>query len=453
MVALLAAGAVVVPAAQSGPVAGAVTCTSYCGGGEYHPVPFARIVDTYIHLNDAPPLGAKPIAPGASWFDLTVLGRGALPPASVAPLAEVLTITVANPTESGTLAVWGSGDPVAQPSINFVAHQNIATTVIVHASSAGRVRLRMRGATVGSARIIVDQVGWYSSTGYNGSFTGGDPRGWRTIPLANPTRVLDTRNGARADTPLGPQADQVVTIRGVHGIASTAVVVPNDSSVVGAVLAVTAWSATAPTRLTVFPSAAVGVVVPVHVYTAPRQIRSNLVIVPVGPDGKVHLYNAAGSTNVTVDVLAYLRTPGVETTRVGRVVPLAVPFRAFDTRQPAFGKVPLGPGQSEDWSFAAFVSSVKIGGTWVGKQVALLGTLTNTSLTRQYPTRPIGTGALTIYPSTQARPSATSLVSVEGAPTSGPVLVRYGTNSVARVFNQAGYAHYLLDIGAVVLSD
>jgi len=453
MVALLAAGAVVVPVAQSGSVAGAVACTSYCGGGEFHPVPFARIIDTGARLNDVAPLGAKPIGPAAAAFDLTVLGRGAMPPTTVAPLAEVLTITVGGPTVSGTLAVWGAGDPAAQPSVNFVAHQTIATTVIVHASAAGRIRVQMRGATVGSARIIVEQVGWYSSTGYDGSFTGGDPRGWRTIPVGNPTRVLDTRNGARADTPLGPHGDKIVTIRGVHAIASTAIIVPNDASVVGAVLSVTALSATAPTHLTVLPTSPVGDPVAVNVYSGPRQIHSNLVIVPVGPDGKVHLVNLAGNTNVTVDVLAYLRTPGAETTRVGRVVPLAVPFRAFDTRQPAFGKVPLGPGQTEDWSFAAFVSSVKIGGTWVGKQVALLGTLTNASLTRQYPTRPIGTGALTMYPSTQPRPSATSLVSVEGAPTSSPVLVRYGTNQVARVYNQSGYAHYLLDVGAVVLSD
>jgi hypothetical protein len=446
--------AVVVPAVGAAPVVSAVTCTSYCGGGEFHPVPLARIVDTASGLNDVAPLGSKPIGPSAHSFDIPVLGHGALPPTSVAPLAEVLTIIVANPTVSGTLSVWGAGDPPSQPSVTFTAHQTTATTVIVHAAFAGRVRILMRSSANGSARILIDQVGWYSTSVYNGAYTGGDPRGWRTIPIAAPVRVFDTRNGAAADTPMAANVDVAIAIRGARPIGGALAVVPPDATVVGAVLAVTAWSATSLTHLTVLPDPVSAPAPPVvQVYTAPGQVRSNLVIVPVGADGKVHLFNSAGRTNVTVDVLAYLRSPGAETTRVGRVVPLAASFRAFDTRQPAFGKVPLGPGQSEDWSFAAFASSVKISGTWVGKQVAFLGTLTNASLTRQYPTRPVGVGSLTMYPASQARPNAATLVTRERGVSSTPVLVRYGANQVVRVFNQAGYAHYLLDVGAVVLAD
>ena len=111
----------------------------------------------------------------------------------------------------------------------------------------------------------------------------------------------------------------------------------------------------------------------------------------------MRIYNRAGDTNVVVDVMGYLVNGAAETTRAGRVVPLTAPFRAFDTRQAAFGTVPLGPGQAEDWSFAAFSDSVNIGGVPLGNQTALLGNLTNASLARQSRTVPVNS-YLTVYP-------------------------------------------------------
>ena len=37
------------------------------------------------------------------------------------------------------------------------------------------------------------------------------------------------------------------------------------------------------------------------------QVTANLVVVPLGPDGRVSMYNAFGSTHVIADVVGYYR--------------------------------------------------------------------------------------------------------------------------------------------------
>ena len=56
-------------------------------------------------------------------------------------------------------------------------------------------------------------------------------------------------------------------------------------------------------------------------------------IVPVGTDGKVRIFNNYGSTHVVVDVVGYMRSGTDAATRDGRVVPLTSPYRTFDTRE------------------------------------------------------------------------------------------------------------------------
>ena len=84
------------------------------------------------------------------------------------------------------------------------------------------------------------------------------------------------------------------------------------------------------------------------------------------------------------DVVGYMLKGQDKTTRAGRVVPLTSPYRTFDTRDPRWGGVALGPGQAEDWSFADFASSVAIGPDLVGPQLAVIGNLTSAALTRTW---------------------------------------------------------------------
>jgi hypothetical protein len=177
-----------------------------------------------------------------------------------------------------------------------------------------------------------------------------------------------------------------------------------------------------------------------------------MAIVPIGADGKVRIFNNSGATHVVVDVAGYLIANQDPLTRRGRVVPLTTPYRVFDTREAQWGAVALGPGQAEDWSFADFVGSVNIGGVAVGNQLAVIGNLTSASLTRQYPTV-APSSYLTVYPSDAARPVASNVNMVEGAPVPNLAILKYSATTTVRVFNLAGYNHYLYDASAVVLAD
>ncbi|MEK7423961.1 MAG: hypothetical protein AAB131_09000, partial [Actinomycetota bacterium] len=101
---------------------------------------------------------------------------------------------------------------------------------------------------------------------------------------------------------------------------------------------------------------------------------------------------------------------------------------------------------------ADFVGSVNIGGVAVGNQFAVIGNLTSASLTRQYPTV-AANSYLTVYPSDTTRPNASNLNIVEGAPVPNLAIMKYSATTTVRVFNLAGYNHYLYDASAVVLAD
>ena len=105
-------------------------------------------------------------------------------------------------------------------------------------------------------------------------------------------------------------------------------------------------------------------------------------IVPVGADGAIRLFNESGSVDLVVDVVGYLVNGAADTTAAGRVVPLTSPFRVFDTRQPAFGSVAARAGQGRGLELPDFANDVSIGGVPVGKQSALIGNFTATGLER-----------------------------------------------------------------------
>ena len=437
------------PLPLSQPVAAADECL--CAGGEYHPLTPVRIYDSRPPgINDVAPFGAKPMGPTDPTFDIQLLGLGGVPSSATDVLAVAVSITIDGPASAGWLAAYPTGSSGTSSLLNFSARQTVPNLAIVRGGAGGKLTIKINGAGNGTANVLVDVLGWFSSSTYNAGTTDNtsDERGARMV-VVNPGRILDTRVGT--PTPLGPGAQRTVQFRGAN---VAGVNVPNDSSVVGALINVTAVAPTAGTFVSVVPNMPVGAPSTSNLNVAAGRIQANLVLVPVGADGAIHLYNSAGNTNVLVDVLAYLQTGAPESTRAGRVVPLTAPYRALDTRLASFGGVPLGPGQAEDWSFAAFAGSVNIGGQAVGNQSALLGNLTNASLSRQYPTVSVEPGYLSVYPADSATvPGISNLNNYEFGPVPNMALVKYGANQTVRVFNARGYAHYILDVSAVVLAD
>lgn len=456
--AALAAGAIAVaPGGAPTPVAAACTM---CAGGEFH----ALAAPVRVYSSDSP--GVNEGTPGrkalGTILDVDVLGstdpatfENDWLPVGVDPseiLAVALVLSADAPTGNGDFRVYPSGGAAASPSaVNFNAGVSVSNMAIVRPNPAnGRIAVQTAGT--GTTGVKVDVVGWFSTSGYIAeSGLEADARGARLLGMPAPVRILDTRNGAAADTPVAAGATIELDIRNATVFSTGAAVTQLAAGTVSSVVVnVTAVFPAANTTITVLPEA--GAPTTTSLLATAGDIRAGMAVVKVGADGKIRLTNAsAGASNVLVDVMGYFKDGELETTRTGRVVPLSQPFRVLRTDLPAFGAVPLGPGQAEDWSFAAFSNSVNIGGVSVGSQSALLGNLTNNRLTRLYATTSVR-AHMTVYPPSSSLPGVSNLNTLDGRLTGNMVMATYGANQTVRVLNAAGYAHYILDVYAVVLS-
>jgi hypothetical protein len=415
-------------------------------GGEFHPLTPFRAFDSRpaSAINVAPP-GPRRIDPAAE-FDVKLAGRGTLPSSSGDVLAVVATVTVVDPTGSGWLAVRPSGTSGANPSslVNFAPGRNVPNLAIVGLGANGAVTITMGPRSSANAHVIIDVFGFLSTS----SYTGG--RGARLVPVG-PARLTDTRETGK---PLGAGSVRAVQIRGAASYMPTLnPAVPNRPTVTAALVNIAAVNnrrASTATYLSASPTPPTLPITTSNVNVRAGQIKTALAVVPV-VDGKIYVYNHAGQTDMIVDVFGYFET-GSDDTTSGRVIPLAAPFRAFDTREAAFGKVPLGMGSAEDWSFDAFTKSVSLpsGGVDVTAQSALIGNLTGTDLNRIRPSIPAST-YLTGYPGGVGRPLVANLNVTEGEVVPNMSLIPYSPTNVVTMYNHDGNMHYLLDVYAIVL--
>lgn len=451
---VLVAGLIGLGAVPVAPAAPVLAAGELGAGGEIHLTAPATIFDTRpgSSVNDVAPAGAKPTVPDPiPVYEIQVLGQGGVPDSYADVLGVWVTVTVDQPTQIGNVRLFPSGGTIPPTAvIAYTAGRRVSNTALVRPGQNGKVSIALQSNYPGSTHVVVDVHGWVSSTSYA-------TRGARLVPVG-PSRIADTRNGTNVpQAPLG--AGQVLTVqaRGADG-ANPAVpdVVPNSADVVGVLVnvALINYLATAQeTSLSVTAEAPSGIPAVKDVHAAAGRVRSTTVLVPIGADGNIRITNVAGATAVSVDVVGYLQVNSDVNTRAGRVVPLGQSFRAFDTRQPQWGAVRIGPGQAEDWSFAAFANSVTIDGVAVGAQTAVIGNLSTTALVRQYPTVAIPSGYVTLYRPDIARPLSATLNNLEEGPVSNLVIARYGPSATVRVYNSQGYIHYVFDALAVLLVD
>jgi hypothetical protein len=458
---VITAGFVVAPSVS--PVAAAVPDMG--SGGEFHPLPPARIFDSRpaFAINDVDPKGPKPLGVGPAPFDIQLLGVGGIPlePANV--LAVVVNLTVTDTGANGYLEAYGKGaKPADRTSIvNFGPGQTVPNVAIVRPGDLGQLEIGLFGQN-GTANVVVDVFGWFSTSNYIPASAAADD-GSRLIPVT-PARVLDTRDGTGQPAAGALAAKQSITlkIRGVNSVNPTlTAVVPDSPNVTGVLLnmvGITTDPGGTSTYVSVFPENLSPGQDPTtsNLNLVPNAIKANLVFVPVGADGSVRIFNNQGVTQVVADVVGYMLKGQDKTTRAGRVVPLTSPYRTFDTRDQRWGGVALGPGQAEDWSFADFASSVAIGPDLVGPQLAVIGNLTSASLTRQYASVFVRS-FMTAYPSCAAgvscRPLSSNINTVEGPPIPNMAVLTYGTNNTVTFYNLAGNSHYIFDASAVILAD
>ena len=195
----------------------------------------------------------------------------------------VINVTAVTPDVAGYVTVYPNGvtRPIAA-NLNFVPGDIVPNLVIVGIGTQGKVNFYNQNGTLD---LVGDIVGYYSP----------DNTGKQFFPIT-PIRALDTRDGTGGvSAAVGQGASIDLTIRGANGI-------PNTASAI--VMNTTAVLPTGGSFLTVWPA---GVTRPIAAslnYVA-GDIRPNLVQVGIGSNGKVSLFNNAGTVNLVADLTGY----------------------------------------------------------------------------------------------------------------------------------------------------
>jgi uncharacterized protein (DUF1501 family) len=137
-------------------------------------------------------------------------------------------------------------------------------------------------------------------------------------PVA-PVRVADTRRGLGApQRPLGPGERVRVKVAGVGGVPA--------SGATAVVANVTAVGSTSPMYFTVYPGSTARPNTS-NINGGPGRPVPNLVVMGIGADGHIEVFNSHGSSHCLVDVFGYFTASGGN-----RFTPLT-PARLFDTRK------------------------------------------------------------------------------------------------------------------------
>jgi len=157
-----------------------------------------------------------------------------------------------------------------------------------------------------------------------------------------------------------------------------------------------------------------------------------MVIVPIGADGRISLFNEMGSTDVLVDVLGWFP--------VGPSFTGLPPGRLLDTRVPSGGTVDgesNGIGQLGSGTTLVLKVSGRGGVPAAGAgSVALNVTVA----------RPSQAGFLTVRPSGQQRPNASNLNFTPAQTVANMVIAPIGTGGAISIFNETGSTDVLVDV-------
>jgi uncharacterized protein (DUF1501 family) len=229
----------------------------------------------------------------------------------------------------------------------------------------------------------------------------------------NPQRLFDTRDGTGGRLgPLGQGESWPFSIRGQFGVPAEAIAVAIN---------LTAVDATIPTFVTAWPG---GQDRPTtsNLNPVPGMAVPNLAIVRLGNAGDVNFFNNSGSVHLLADVVGYFR----DGSSIG-MQPLA-PARLLDTRD---GTGAIGQGEVRDLLVAGR------GGVSANPQaVALNVTVTG----------PTAGSFLTVWPSGEERPFASSVNMVPGQTVPNMVLARVGSNGMVSIYNNTGATHVVIDV-------
>ena len=368
----------------------------------FFPVAPARICDT--RTGNSTQCAGKTLHAGST-LAVQVTGKGEVPSGATAVVANV---TVTNPTATSYLTAYPAGTtrPVAS-NLNFAAGQTVPNLVTVPLSASGVLDLFN---AAGSTDVIVDVTGYYGP---------GPGQGFTSL---SPARICDTRSGNStqcAGKTVGPGSVVTLQVTGVGGVP------PGATAVVANV---TVTNPTATSYLTAYPEGSPRPLASNLNFTA-KQTVPNRVIVPLLSSGALSIFNAAGSTDVIVDVTGYYSG-----TTSGYFAPLS-PARICDTRTgnatPCVGKT-LGSGST------LTVQVTGKGGVPAGA-AAVVANVTATGAT--------STSYLTVWPAGTTRPVASDLNFAVGQTVPNLVVAKLSSSGGLGVFNAGGSVDVIVDVG------
>jgi Beta-lactamase enzyme family len=243
------------------------------------------------------------------------------------------------------------------------------------------------------------------STAVRSNATDQAPTGsFRALP---PTRLLDTRQTARL------LADHEIALD--VSPKSAPPTAPNSTTAVA--LNVTVTDAEDVGFVTVYADGSVRPATS-NLNQRPGRVTPNLVVVPVGADGRVRIYTSS-TANVIVDVLGRWEAAPTPT-RAGRYQHIT-PARVFDSR----GRTAVARGGTAVVRVAAAAPGIPASGV---SAVAVNVTVTDAS----------GDGYWTVWPTGTARPDASNLNALAGDTLANTTLVPVGNDGTISVFASAG---------------
>jgi hypothetical protein len=397
-------------------------------GGKYNPVAPTRILDTRLGPYPIGQSSAAPVGPGGT---ISVhVADGTTVPANAT--AVVLNVTVTNTTSNGFLTVYptGGSQPPLASNLNWSAGQTVPNLVEVQIGSGGDVTA-FNG--IGNADVIFDLEGWVSPQTVNSVLDGAFK------PLV-PYRITDTRLGpypVGQTTAAQVQARQTVTIQ-VAGRPDA----PSGVPVTGAeavVLNVTVTNARGPSYLTVYPTGQ-GLPNASNLNFVAGQTVPNRVMVPLGSNGQVNIYNGWNATDVVVDVNGYFTDGTATPTITGRFTAVP-PSRILDTRSgpTPVGRPsgPVGPNQTIDVQVAGLGGVPGLNAPLPPKAVALNVTVTGTT----------ANSFLIVYPSDASQPAASDLNWPPGKTVPNMVVVKLNAgNGQIAIYNGLGSTQIVVDV-------
>lgn len=378
-----------------------------------------RLLDTRPGLVGAveAPARSTPVGAGVGQILTLPVAGVAGSPVPADATAVVLNVTVTEPTASSYVSVRPVGGQPTTSNLNFAAGRTVAQHVTATVGTDGRVRVYNNS---GTAHVVVDLAGWYGPTGVGGPATS------RLNTLPAPARAFDSRPG-----PPG-YAEGLGRSSPLAGGVPVELAVANPLATPTAiVLNVTVTEPTTPVVLTVWPAGEAAPVVS-SLNVAAGQTRANLVVVRVSSAGRIALRLNTGSAHVVVDTVGWYQ-PNVG----AGYVALDPPTRVLDSRTGTGWR--LG-GLTPPGALAQGVAGAA--GVPADAVAALL------SVVAVAPTQP---GYLSVYPSGQALPLASSLNFAAGEVVPNAVVARLGLGGQVNLYGNAGRTDVVADVAGYFL--